>query len=200
MANLNEHEHEHEPQPNKPLVIGIDPGKTTGVCVLQVNGFYKPAPRGGVERFSKRGGRWDVTVASFTELEFDDRFHLKDIIEKLSTLPFTDRAVVMESFNLYPGAAQAQGRIMSDFPSIQVIGMVQYVCNELGYAPPIMQPPSARKTVQVLQSDRRLISGWKHAVDAYKHARYYIVTRGHERGWALEPTGNENTTTTPTEP
>ena len=141
-------------------ILAIDPGKTTGIVVCQT----------AKEMID---GKLPFGVMIAEDLLWEDRFLLREYIR-------TSDIVICESFNLYPGAAQGQAHIRSDFPSIQVIGLIQAYMYELNKGEPIMQMPSMRKRSLILPEHQAALKGLKHARDAYKHARYYIVRNKEE--------------------
>lgn len=141
------------------IIIGIDPGQTTGICIVQTD----KEPVGG----------FHILVAD--DYEWEDRFGLAGLIKKSIKALST---VVIESFNLYPVAAKGQAAIRSSFPSVEMIGIVSYAChiNEIEL---VRQPPSVRSRVTVLPEHKEALRGLHHAVDAYKHVRYYLVHQAH---------------------
>lgn len=139
-------------------VIAVDPGRTTGVCVAQ----YRGVTPEGIQDFS----------VSCMELEWDDRWGLEALLHRFDP---SDAVVVCESFNLYPEAARGQANIRSDFPSVQVIGILQAYAHKAGYEV-VFQMPATRKTVRILEWHKVDVGKSPHCQDAYRHARYYIVT------------------------
>jgi hypothetical protein len=138
------------------IIIGVDPGHTTGVVVLSVD------------------ASGDLTLREALEVAWDDRFEIVDDIMTRWVDPYgnEDIRVVSESFNLYPSMAAGQAHIRSSFPSVEVIGIVSYGCH-LYHFTFSQQPPSARSRVQILSQHKAALKGLIHAQDAYRHARYY---------------------------
>ena len=145
-------------EPTKRCVMVFDPGRTTGLAIAE------PTGKG-------EDGRWAFDILACEDIEWDERFDIRPLLVKWQP---TD--IVIESFNLYPGAAAGQAKIRSDFPSIQVIGIILAYVNELDLPEPIFQSPSTRKRAQILAQHRDYTRGSPHKRDAYKHLRYYIVT------------------------
>ena len=125
------------------IVLGIDPGQTTGVVCL-VNGevdFTQEVP-------------WDLRLSSFCDMFKVMRPDL----------------IAVESFHLYPHRAQSQ--IGSIFPSVEVIGIVQAFAWTFFWDVPIVwQTASMIKLVAILPEHQRLVKHSEHLQDAYKHTR-----------------------------
>ena len=141
-------------------VLGLDPGKTTGYCMLTCDG-------------KDDEGLFNLEVIKWGEIRWDDRFSaILELLHEIYVRP--NPWVVYEGFNLYQHTAQAQAQIHSDFPSVQVIGIIQALTyqNYPGLVPSMVsQPASVRKRVNTPPFVRGT-----HAKDAYRHARYFVVT------------------------
>lgn len=151
-------------------VLGLDPGKTTGYCMLTSDG-------------KDDEGLFNLEVIKWGEILWDERFSaILDLLMSVSVRP--NPWVVYESFNLYQHSAQGQAQIHSDFPSVQVIGIIQALTYQ-NYPElvdkMVTQPASVRKRVNTPPFVRGA-----HAKDAYRHARYFVVT-GQKR-WNSSPT------------
>lgn len=155
---------------NNPLVIGIDPGKTTGVCIARL-----PTARPDIPEISARLGEIEVLAAY--EILWD--FRLEDI-ETLFSTPRVGgvEAIIVEAFHLYPNKAEAQ--IGSSFPSVQIIGIVEAMARV--YLPKInpprihMVPAGNHKNVAILDSAPTVLSSPSaHIRDAYQLARLYQI-------------------------
>lgn len=137
-------------------VLGIDPGRTSGVCILRT---HEP----------DRG--FDV-VKSY-EISWSSRFEFLPLISSLALQcqPPQRLAIVIESFRLYPHRARQQ--IGSAFPSVQIIGIVETAAFIAGVLDTIVYQPSSNiSRVEVLHP----VGVSPHVQDAYKHARYYYET------------------------
>jgi hypothetical protein len=164
------------------LILGIDPGLTTGACALNV---------------SKSG----FIVVTALEIPWDARFEsLKALIDGTffnTKQPQPPVAVVIETFRLRQ--ARALQQTGSDFPSSQVTGIVQAFLwldkldpfvSKLDYLldPEItprpyglerlhFQEPIMMKQVAIADADKHWVEGSEHKKDAYRHARYYYLTQ-----------------------
>jgi len=145
-------------------ILAVDPGRTTGICLLDSDGDR-------------------IKVETAYEILWEDRFPgLKALVA--CTLvnhinrPLSTLAVVIESFRLRQGRAQELAG--SDFPSLQIIGILQafmYVVSPELVAQIVFQEPSCMTRVSILEADRSWVEGSPHKMDAYKHARYYSLMR-----------------------
>jgi hypothetical protein len=131
------------------FIASFDPGRTTG-CVL---------------------ARWesgrDFYIIETYAIPWDERFVVvKDV------LSFKPEHIVVESFRLYPHSARAQ--IGQDFPSSQVIGIIETYAYENSLLSRITKQPAAvRSNVKVTHEEIKGSS--VHIVDAYLHLRYFII-------------------------
>lgn len=134
------------------IIIGFDPGETTGVCVLVVE-----------------KDKGDGFVADAFTIAWQERF---EIIELIAEYP--EAVIVAEDFRLYE--AKARSQINSRFPSSQIIGIIEAaVFVSRGSVNVVYQMASCISRVQVLEMHRPVIPHSPHMEDAYKHARYYSV-------------------------
>lgn len=165
-------------------ILALDPGLTTGVCILLTT-----------------EQRDDFEVDYVSEMSWDDRFRISKALiagtwpQRMTPDPGWVAAarppevVVIEQFRLRQGKAYAQAG--STFPSIQVQAIIEtfvwdYNHNvkygfmgatrdepiEIAY-----QEPIAMARVQILADHHHLIAGSEHMKDAYKHGRYYFETK-----------------------
>lgn len=155
-------------------ILAIDPGETTGVCILQTTEL-----------------RDDFEVAYVSEMSWDDRFRISKALimgtwpQRMTPDPGWVAAarppevVVIEQFRLRQGKAYAQAG--STFPSIQVQAIIEtFVYAYLHKQPDkfiAYQEPICMARVQILPDHHHLIAGSEHMKDAYKHARYYFETK-----------------------
>ncbi len=133
------------------MVLGIDPGYTTGTCLLDLH------------------GNGEIEVLEAHQYEWSVRFQIIPLVERLVATG-TRVTIVVESFRLYPH--KAQQLVGDDFPSVRVIGMVEAACWKANFAQLTFQTASQIQRVQVLH-DLPIKS--EHVRDAYRHARYFIV-------------------------
>jgi hypothetical protein len=130
-------------------VLAIDPGKTTGLVVV-------------------RGSTTSLALEMVRDIAWADRFVLLDLINELATTGL-DR-IVVERFVLRMVPQEP------DVPSAQVIGIVDAaahlhsVTHLLAY-----QLPSCIARVAIPDDIRPRLRS-PHLQDAFKHARYYVVT------------------------
>lgn len=84
--------------------------------------------------------------------------------------------VILERFNLYP--QKAQSLAWNSFYPCEVIGVIKYVCAQLGITY-VEQAPSVKKYFGGFQADWEQVkstSGFKlteHVKDAYMHYKYF---------------------------
>ena len=143
-------------------ILAFDPGRTTGVCIA-------------------RATENNFAVMQVSEIPWSGRFALiKAFIHGISpttnsALPSPD-VIVIESFRLRQNRAlQLSG---SNFPSSQVTGIIQAFAWQLDLLDHIVfQEPPVMNRVQILPDDLDIVKGSEHKKDAYKHARYYYVTK-----------------------
>lgn len=134
------------------LVVGFDPGLTTGVCALRYGG----------------DGVHSITVEQSAEIAWDAR------LQQIGAYVASADHIVVESFRLYAHKATAQ--INNSFPSAQVIGVIDvYAWLYIKLERIVEQPASDIARTQVLPDHRALIGASEHRKDAYKHARLYIL-------------------------
>lgn len=143
--------------PGKPgIVMAWDPGGTTGVCVAawnrQTPGTFKVL--------------YDNVVLWPTRLR-----RIRELIDE-----YEPETTITESFRLYESKAKDQ--IGADFPSCQVIGIIEAYLYMTGLNLPIYQPAaiiSGKPPVQILLEHQPLLHHSEHGRDSYKHARYWIA-------------------------
>lgn len=131
------------------MIVGIDPGETTGVCQIRY------------------GGSRVFEVISAVALPWERRFRLDEYISGMDY-------VVIERFSLY--ASHKDTMVNNEFPSVRIIGIVDYICylrnlDDRMY----FQPASVMGNVKVLPEHEKYIPPGEHARDAYKHIRYFIL-------------------------
>jgi hypothetical protein len=133
------------------IIISFDPGMTTGYAI---------------------GRKTEMRVFELVgagQFGWLDRFQTcQDLLTNhIPTL------VVAEDFQLFEHAKNSQ--VGSRFPSARLIGTLDFLCWQLGIAF-VLQPPSVRKMVEDIKHD--VDKGQPHALDAYRHLRYWMLTNG----------------------
>lgn len=136
-------------------IVSFDPGETTGCCV-------------GV--WEEDYGR-DFGITHANEVFWGERFlQVKRILNL-----YKPEYIVVESFLLYPHAAESQ--IGKDFPSVQMIGIIKTYAYEMGMLDHVhMQPAYVRKGIKILPHHRDDLYG-VHVQDAYQHLRYFVIVQ-----------------------
>jgi hypothetical protein len=137
-------------------VLGVDPGGTTGLCLVTVED-------GGIP----------VVEATFQV----DTWHGLDNL--LDLKPHVDM-VVAEDFRLFSHKAGAQ--IGSQFIAAKVIGVLQYLCEQR--ALPLRLQPASDKVF--FDNKKLVENGyipspyvhktteWRHAIDSIRHVLYWL--------------------------
>ena len=163
-------------------IVAVDPGKVTGICILITN-----------------KDNTNFVVNWVGEMRWDERFQ---VARALVAGTWPQRAVdpvagppdviVIERFRLRQGKAYVQAG--SDFPSIQVQAIIEtfvWDWNRKRTLPPkllldgesdgltkvVFQEPNIMSRTQMRDEDNYLLQGSEHIKDAYKHARYYFITK-----------------------
>lgn len=133
-------------------IVSFDPGKTTGVVVAHW----------------ESGRHFDLLLTGV--IPWNDRFtQTKDVISH-----YKPEYIVIESFRLYPHKAQSQ--IGKDFPSAQMIGIIETYAHDHGLLAGVrLQPANVRSSVKVIDDHKRMVGASPHVNDAYRHLRYYII-------------------------
>lgn len=145
------------PDNGTPLILGIDPGYTTGVCLCA----YTP---GG-------GPTSELSIIKALQIPWERR--LPDLWALLDQKAV--ERIVVESFRLRPGRAMEQ--VGSAFPSVQIIGLIEgFLYARAAPTPVTYQEPCVISRVQILPEHQLNLRGLPHAADAYRHVRYYVVT------------------------
>jgi hypothetical protein len=133
-------------------VVAFDPGVTTGF--VSANWI---------------GGK-DFDLLDVEKITWDDRFGTVKNLLRFSTPDH----VVIEDFRLYHHRMKSQ--IGKDFPSVQMIGIIQTYCYEMDLLDRItMQPASVRSNVKIADEHLLMVGASPHIQDAYKHLRYFII-------------------------
>jgi len=143
-------------------IVGVDPGTTTGVCLIVADDRSNDFQVVGVWQIP-----WEDRLSFFPAL-----LHGTFTNQGKPQLP---EVVVIESFHLRPGRAMEQ--VGSVFPSVRIIGIVEAFASLCTPEPLlVLQDPSVIGRVEILQQHSAMLSTLIHAQDAYRHARYYCLT------------------------
>jgi hypothetical protein len=137
------------------IVVGFDPGETTGWAALDAD-----------------TGR-DATFIGMGQVRYSN------LIETLEEMALVPDVVVIEIFQLLPHKAQKMAG--SKFLTIEAQGMIRswarrHGAKEVNQKPTIK--PSAEKFTQVKAPSNHAHS---HQIDAFNHAKYWLITNGHDR-------------------
>lgn len=142
------------------LLVSIDPGGTTGFCVLHfAGGTVNP----------------DVyTVHTALEVTFNNRFWYQHFF---NTHRDNIGVIVLERFKLFGREATMKAQINSEFPSVRIIGIIEAFAHMYGLLDKIhFQEPNDRKSAQIPKEHWAAIGPSDHVKDAYRHARYFTLT------------------------
>jgi hypothetical protein len=140
-------------------IISFDPGEITGFCEAE----WLP-------------GNDDFSIVKSSTINWSDRFAgIRDSLLGNSDAQLPS-VVIAESFRLYAGKARDQ--INNSFPSVHVIGIISTYMFEYGILDRlVLQPASVMSRVMLLKEHVPSLLKSEHARDAYRHLRYYIVTK-----------------------
>lgn len=139
------------------LILGIDPGKTTGVCMLRTGETVEVVLAEQIPWDRRKEDLWALFTATFRE-----------------ELPVPQYTVI-ENFRLRPGRAMEQ--VGSTFPSVEVIGLIEaFHFITKNFFDLVYQEPAIISRVQILPEHAAFFVGKPHAADAYRHARYFLTT------------------------
>lgn len=138
-------------------LLAIDPGKMTGVCVVEFDGS-------------------EVKVIHTDEVKMEDRFTFINGALSRDEYGKIDK-VVIEDFKITPGT----GKLGSPDWSLRIIGAVELMCDLRGI-PLTKQFPSNAKAFSTNEK-LRAVGMWHkggagHANDSLRHAMLYMVKHG----------------------
>lgn len=140
------------------MIIAIDPGYTSGVCVAD-NII-------SADRF---------TVIGAIEVHWVQRFDFFATFFRANAARLD--AIVIERFKLFPHIDSLRGQVGSEMPSSRVIGAVEMLAYQHGLFNKLtFQETWTRKQMTILADHRASVGLSKHNQDAYKHLRYYVRT------------------------
>lgn len=145
-------------------IIAGDPGGTSGYCVID-----------------HHSGRDFELIRSF-ELPWKNRFEIFNLIYVNRS---KIKAVVIEEFRLFANQRTLHAQIQSEMPSAQVIGIIELSAKLSKLDCVVFQKPAdihyrenskLRYTVTINENHKPLIHRSQHCVDAYLHAKVYVLT------------------------
>lgn len=148
------------------LIIGIDPGATTGLAIAE-----------------HTSGR-EFKLLQTLEYSWKDRFKIFNFI-------YVSRAViktiVVEEYRLFENKITLNSQIGSEIPSARVIGIIELAAYLSNLNCIVFQKPSdihgrdpvtkrANYTLSIVPEHKPFIQKSKHCLDAYFHVRFHILT------------------------
>lgn len=149
------------------LVLGVDPGGTTGLCLVEIIDS-KTLPK---------------VVATY---QIPDWHGLDRILDTPGI-----SHVVAEDFRLFPGKAGSQ--VGSQFIAAKVIGVLEYLCEQRERRV-ILQPASVKvffdnkklmENGYVPTGKEHKTTEWRHALDSIRHVLYWLHFQ-YNYPWKLE--------------
>lgn len=144
------------------LILSVDPGKATGIALLQWSGVKEEMPE-------------KVLSAELEPEEFADTLH-----EQLPLWNQSELAIVCERFTIN---AQTIRNSQAPF-SLEQIGVLKYLCRIHGFNPEsiIFQSPADAKSMFPNEALKKLgiwhKGGEGHGNDALRHALLRLVKSG----------------------
>lgn len=148
------------PLQNKSIIMGFDPGGTTGYCVGRIDNTLTL----GFE------------VVRCNVIQWDDRIPaVKALLHH-----YRPSLCIVEDFVLY--ASKAKDQIGKRFPSVLVIGILEAYLHELSLNPMVLRLASTISRTEIPKAHQSSIPQLdavtrEHAMDAYKHIRHYLVAQ-----------------------
>lgn len=142
-------------------IIALDPGGTTGWAYWRAEVLQDPT----TEEYEFYKESWDCGQLGPSE-------HHLDLYNFLGGQETEDYTIVSESFEY-----RNKSRPGLDLSSKEYIGVAKVFCQERGI-PYYEQTASMGKGFVKDANIKRLglwSSGWKHAMDAYRHLLYYMI-------------------------
>lgn len=156
-------------------IVGIDPGKTTGIAILRRTDFDPDA------------NKWGIKVVLAGDISWEDRYdgimpYLNAALQHLKRgIPTW---IVYEQFRLRPNYTAVQEKAV---PAVEATGILLHQLHMLGFPKSniISQPAANRKSVRILPGHSKFMTS-PHSKDAYRHARYFIVTQSNKEVKAIK--------------
>lgn len=148
-------------EPIRKSILAIDPGKMTGVCILEavISNFSHWIPE-------------ELNVLNSSEFAWDNRF---EAVTELMKRPFD--YFVIEDFKVYlQKATSLAGHTLF---SAELIGMFEF--NRVTYHPELYpmrrQMASERKVAIPPRDFVTSCKGSQHKIDSYQHAKLFAISR-----------------------
>lgn len=139
------------------LVLGIDPGQTTGIAIL-----------------NRKGKSKQFTIFRSGVMLWHNRCNIQSMLEKLK--PYLE-AIAIEEFRLRANPKTLKAQIGSDIPSVRIIGIVEMACFNLGLTNRVtFQTPAQRLNMDVSKEIKAQLHHSQHGIDSFQHAKYFIFT------------------------
>lgn len=146
------------------VILGLDPGETTGTTIFEIPKEVKTIPvTGNMQQYMKYSGE----LKTWEEIQ-----NVKD--------QYKPDIIVFEEFRLY--AEKAQSKTRSDFPEVKIIGQIELIAS-ISNIPTFKQNASIVKnfyTDDKLKALNLWIRGNKHARDAIRHVLYFYDFNRHK--------------------
>lgn len=141
------------------MIIGVDPGYRTGVCVLN---NIQSGDQFSV--FTSIEVEWPQRLSFFAVLL---RNHRNAILE-----------IVIERYVLFGYEDAIKTQINSEMPAARVIGVIEGIAECCGLTSKLVfQEPRDRRQVGIIPEHRDQVGLSRHNQDAYRHARFRIKQR-----------------------
>lgn len=137
-------------------LLCLDPGETTGMCVLQCRGSSAPV--------LLEAGQLETKTA---QKAFKS---LPEVFKRISPTH-----VVVENYRVYGWKTEEHSN--SEVVTARVIGMIELLCEERGILPTMQMAAQAKGFVDddKLKAWNLWVKGKKHARDAIRHGVYYLL-------------------------
>lgn len=144
---------------NERLVIGIDPGETTGLAAIH-NGelIFSEEVRHSHKEVGKAAQEIQIAISLLTTVAEVDSF-----------------SIALEEYRVY--AQKAKAHTHSDLFTSRLIGAIEFICEQRGW--PVEKQTASR--AKGFMTDKKLrhwgfwIKGRKHSRDAIRHAGCFIL-------------------------
>lgn len=141
------------------MLIAIDPGATTGVA------FGTNVRDRDFELLSTKLVLWEQRLEYFSTT-------LRDNAAVIA-------AIIIERFALSSSPLLQRSQAGSEFPSVRVIGIIEAYAHLYGlHSKIVYQVPVNMASIRTIPAHHlKLVGASPHTQDAYKHLRYYVLTR-----------------------
>lgn len=139
------------------MFLGIDPGKTTGLALVDL-----------------------PSVGAKPVLEYTGQLNVEETIQWLAENAHRIKIIVCEDYRLFLHKARQQAG--SKMEATQVIGAIRAIAS-IHKIKVVMQPPNikaiAEKKTKLKPPSNHAESHW---IDAYNHVVYYLIQKGLAHG------------------